>query len=180
MLNEECLYALIAEGGSEHAILDVLIKHDLLVFRRDQILKEKVLRNRSGKSFQNEHLRQGFGSQQLIVYRVLDSKGENFKLSPAYRPKVKAVIDLRTRPEIEMLFVIHFGDYAKFCRVKSNVKPSEFAKMHYASQVRQIKSYEDVFAFWDARPHDLVRAIRQYAKYTDDKESETLAGIIRL
>jgi hypothetical protein len=179
MNEDEFIYALIAEGGSEHAMLDVLLKHDLLKFKKEQVLKEKVLRTRSGAKFQNEHLKQGFRGRKLIIYRVLDSKVENFKLGKAYQQKVEKIIDLRTRPEIEMLFIIHFDDYKKYNQVKSKMKPSDFAKQSYGLHIGNVKAYDDVFAFWDVRPCDLKNAIVRYAQLTDDDEVQTLSSILK-
>ena len=177
--NNGILYALIAEGGSEQAVLEILIENNLLVFPKEQIFKEQVLRTRAASSFQKKHLQQGLGNTKLIVYRILDSRGENFNLSAPYRNKVQEVIDLLTRPEFEMLFIIHFNDYASYRRVSSRMNPSDFAKEKYAQRVGNVKSREDVFAFWNDRPQDLVAAIREYARLSPDGIDNTLASILR-
>ena len=80
--------ACIAEGGAETAILELLLDHHLLIFERDTLIDEKILSCRSASAFENRYLRMGFEGK-ITVFRVLDSRRENFKLSKAYLHKVK-------------------------------------------------------------------------------------------
>lgn len=93
--------ACICEGAAEAAIIDVLLDNDLLIFRREEMLDEGVIRCRDGKTFETRYLRKGF-KELISVIRILDSRRENFKLSKAYESKVD-VINIITAPEIEML-----------------------------------------------------------------------------
>ena len=52
--------ACICEGAAESAIMDVLLNNDLLVFKREEILDESVIRCRDGKTFETRYLRKGF------------------------------------------------------------------------------------------------------------------------
>lgn len=45
------LKACICEGAAEAAIMDVLLDNDLLVFQREEMLDESVIRCRDGKNF---------------------------------------------------------------------------------------------------------------------------------
>lgn len=99
--------ACICEGSAEHAIMDILLDHDLLIFTREHILEEKVIRCRDGKRFEKKYLRKDF-TGKITVFRILDSRREKFKLSKAYEHKVD-VINVITAPEIEMLII-----FAKF------------------------------------------------------------------
>lgn len=42
--------ACICEGSAENAIMDILLDHDLLIFSREEMLDEKVIRCREGKN----------------------------------------------------------------------------------------------------------------------------------
>ncbi len=46
--------ACIAEGSAETAIIDILLEADLLIFNREKLLDETVLRSRSGKAFEEQ------------------------------------------------------------------------------------------------------------------------------
>ena len=49
--------ACICEGGAERAIIDLLLDNHMLVFDREQLLEEEVLRCRSAKEFEDKYLR---------------------------------------------------------------------------------------------------------------------------
>ena len=79
------------------------MNNDMLIFSRDEIIDERVIRIRNAKKFEERYLRKGFDNQISII-RILDSRKEEFKLSKAYVDKVD-VINVITAPEIEMLII---------------------------------------------------------------------------
>ena len=72
--------ACICERAAENAIIDILLDHNLLIFTREEMLEEEVIRCRDGKHFEEKYLRKGF-LDKISVIRILDSRRENFKLS---------------------------------------------------------------------------------------------------
>ena len=82
--------ACICEGAAEAAILDVLLDHDLLICRREEMLDEGVIRCRDGKAFEARYLRKGF-KEMISVIQILDSRREMFRLSKAYEGKVDVI-----------------------------------------------------------------------------------------
>lgn len=100
--------ACICEGSAEEAIIDILMDNDMLIFSRDEIIDERVIRIRNAKKFEERYLRKGFDNQICII-RILDSRKEAFKLSKAYVDKVD-VINVITAPEIEMLIIHSKGN----------------------------------------------------------------------
>ncbi len=105
--------ACICEGGAESAILDLLLDQDKLIFTRDDLLEGEILKTRKGKIFEEKYLRKEF-SGKITVYRILDSRRENFKISKAYENKVD-VINVITAPEIEIC------GFKPFSRQKSRI-----------------------------------------------------------
>lgn len=93
--------ACICEGSAEEAIIDILVDNDLLIFNREEMLEERVIRCRSAKQSEERYLRKGF-DEQISVIRILDSRREEFRLSKAYEQKID-VVNVITAPEIEML-----------------------------------------------------------------------------
>ena len=75
--------ACICEGAAENAIMDILLDYELLIFSREEMLEEEVIRCREGKKFEEKYLRKGF-KDKISVIRILDSRRENFKLSNCY------------------------------------------------------------------------------------------------
>lgn len=94
--------ACVCEGSAEAAIIDILIDNDLLIFSRENMIEEGVIRCRNGKTFAERYLRKGFKSQVSII-RILDSRREVFRLGKAYerfkrsgkKPSEFCKVDLR-------------------------------------------------------------------------------------
>lgn len=165
--------ACICEGSAEEAIMDILLDHDLLIFSREDLLEERVLRSRSAKKFEERYLRKGF-SAPISVVRVLDSRRENFTLSKAYAHKVD-VINVITAPEIEMLIIHKEKAYDKFKRMQK--KPSEFCKTEF--HMTNVKAYAFVrHYFTDAQ--SLVDAIWEYRRVAKIPPGEySLADLLK-
>lgn len=81
--------ACICEGSAESAIIDILVDNNLLIFTREEMLDEKVIRCRSAKNLE-KYLRKGF-DEPISVIRILDSRRERFKLSKAYAYKIDII-----------------------------------------------------------------------------------------
>ena len=69
--------ACICEGSAEEAIIDILVDNDLLIFNREEMLEECVIRCRSAKRFEERYLRKGF-DEQMISLSVLEKNQANF------------------------------------------------------------------------------------------------------
>lgn len=149
--------ACICEGSAEAAIIDILVDNDLLIFTREEMLNEEVIRCRNAKKFEERYLRKGF-ADQVSVIRILDSRREEFRLSKAYENKID-VINVITAPEIEMLIIHNEGEYEHFKR--SGKKPSEFCKVNL--RMHNVKSYEFVKDYF-SDPQTLVGAIKEYRR----------------
>lgn len=149
--------ACIAEGAAETAIIDILVDHHLLIFEREQMLDEQVLRCRNASTFESRYLRKGF-SGKITVYRILDSRRERFRLSKAYEHKVD-VINVVTAPEIEMLIILNENRYDDF--KKSGMKPSAYCTI--VLKLHDVKSYEFVERYF-SDPTVLISAMKKYTK----------------
>jgi len=104
LINDKII-ACICEGSAESAIINKLMDEGKLIFSRDDLLDNEVIRCRSASSFQEKYLRKGF-TKKITVYRILDSRREDFRLHKAYKSKID-VINVITAPEIEMLVIIN-------------------------------------------------------------------------
>ena len=157
--------ACICEGAAEAAIIDVLLDNELLIFQRQEMLEESVIRCREGKKFEERYLRKGF-KDLISVIRILDSRRENFKLSKAYESKVD-VINVITAPEIEMLIILSENKYNEF--KKSGKKPSVFCEENL--KMSGVKSYDFVKAYF-GNPNTLIQAIKRYNEVSKIRKGE--------
>lgn len=165
--------ACICEGSAENAIMDILLDSDLLIFSREEMLEEAVIRCREGKKFEQKYLRKGF-NDKISVIRILDSRREKFKISKAYEHKID-VINVITAPEIEMLIIFAEDHYKEF--KKSGKKPSDFCKENL--RMPDVKSYDYVFGYF-SNPEILVNAIKAYHRTAKIQKGEyTLLDLLR-
>ena len=165
--------ACICEGAAETAIIDILLDYELLIFSREEMIEEEVIRCREGKKFEEKYLRKGF-MDKISVIRILDSRRENFKLSKAYTGKVD-VINVITAPEIEMLIIFNENKYKEF--KKSGKKPSSFCKEDL--KMTEVKSYDFVKMYF-SDPRILVTAIKKYHEMSKvQKDEYTLLDLLR-
>lgn len=165
------LIACLCEGSMEQAIMEILLENDRLIFTREQLLEEEILRCRSAKNFERDYLNKTT-NEMITVYRILDSSNENFKLSGPYLKRV-TVVNIITAPEIEMLVIHAEGKYDDYCRKR--MKPSDYVKQNL--KLGNIKSYEFAKNYF----HDvdlLVGAIQQYKKKSANKVG-TLADLLK-
>lgn len=165
--------ACICEGAAESAIMDILLDYGLLIFSKEEMLEEEVIRCREGKKFEEKYLRKGF-KNKISVIRILDSRRENFKISKAYANKVD-VINVVTAPEIEMLIIFNENKYKEF--KKSGKKPSSFCKEDL--KMAEVKSYDFVKSYF-SDPMVLVATIKKYHEMSKVPRGEyTLMDLLR-
>ena len=144
-----------------------------MIFNREEMIEEEVIRCREAKKFEEKYLRKGF-KDKISVIRILDSRGENFKLSKAYAGKVD-VINVVTAPEIEMLIIHNENKYKEY--KKSRKKPSDFCKEDL--RMADVKSYRFVKSYF-ADPMVLVAAIKKHHEISKVPKGEyTLLDLLR-
>ena len=166
--------ACICEGGAETAILDLLLDQNKLIFSRNDLLEGEILKTRKGKDFETRYLKKDF-SGKITVYRILDSRRENFKISKAYQHKVE-VVNVITAPEIEMLIICNEGKYQDFEK-KKGMSPSEYCKsilkMKNVKRVSFVKEY-----FSDISV--LEKSLHEYKRLSKVRKSEkTIYDLLR-
>lgn len=165
--------AVLCEGAAEESIINILLDEHLLIFERDELIEESVLRCRNARVFERRYLRKSF-NDKISVIRILDSRAERFNISREYRDKID-VINIITAPEIEMLIIHAEKRYDEYR--KSGKKPSFFCKedlkMHNVKSAEFIKSY-----FQD--PSKLLLAIEMYNRKARRRKGElNLSDIIK-
>ncbi|HIT13461.1 MAG TPA: hypothetical protein IAB54_04870 [Candidatus Scatomonas merdigallinarum] len=165
--------ACICEGGAERAILDLLLDAHKLIFEREDLIEEELLRCRNAREFERRYLKKGF-SEKITVYRILDSRRENFKLSKAYEQKID-VINVITAPEIEMLIICCEGKYKEF--KNSGLKPSVYCKTKL--KLINVKNYEFIQTYFSDM-HILINALHEYRRVSKiRKEEKTLFDLLK-
>lgn len=156
-------YGVIVEGKSEKAIFNLLLSNNKLICKPEDILIGNPCTTRNGKTYCDRNLKL---PKKVIIIRILDSKKENFKYPLSYEKKIEKIINVYTKPEIEML-IIHAEDiYSEF--KKSNLKPSLFLKKHNNKKYKNCKSEEFINDYF-SDVEILINAILKYESCTQEK-----------
>lgn len=134
-----------------------------------------MLKCRSPKQFEERYLGKSFKSK-ISIYRILDSRSEEFKLRKIYANKVD-VVNVVTAPEIEILVIIKENKHSDFLKYKNRLKPSEYcSQMLKMSDVKSQTFLEEYFSDVD----ELVRVIKKYRSlHKVLKNEKCLADILK-
>lgn len=174
--------ALICEGAAEHAIMQLLLNNDDLMFRKEDLFYEKILRCRNGATFAKEYLGSEFDFK-VIICRILDSRKERFSIPKEYATKIAMpegedsfAYNFFTRPEIEMLHIIAHGDYDdsnnKCNRGKNGkLKPSQYVQTNY-KDMEHYKGYNDNYRYWGTNYGLLKATLKQYKQKSRQRSGE--------
>lgn len=146
----ECYVLFICEGTAEKVVLNKLLDAGVLNIPQERIID--ITRVRSAKKIELNYFNVDYELPVKIV-RLLDSLNEKFKSSKLYEGRY-SVIDIHTRPEIEMLLILKEGEYEAW--KKSNKKPSDYCTENL--KMGDIKSTPFLEEYWD------VRSIMQVAQ----------------
>ena len=150
--------------------MEILLDADKLIFKRDDLLEGELLRCRSGKNFEEQHLRKGF-TEKITVLRILDSRREQFRLSKAYEHKIEVI----NVPEIEMLVIFNEDKYEEY--KKSGKKPSDFCKTDL--KYLNVKSTDFVKRYF-ADITSLIASIVEYLRVSNVPSGEyTLSDLLK-
>lgn len=165
-MGEEYYYAIICEGSSEQAIIELLLERNLLFFKRTDLLEDRIIRVRSAKKFAEIYLRTRL-SKPVCIYRILDSRREQFDIPKAYQHKVQDTVNVVTSPEIEILIIHAEGAYADY--VKKRMKPSDYCKS--VLKMPRVKEYEYVKDYF-SDINKLLGALEEYKRCTKQRKGE--------
>ena len=171
----ENLIACICEGSAERAIMNKLLDEERLIFSRSELLDKEILKCRNAREFEDKYLGKNF-TNKITVYRILDSRRENFNLRAAYRNKID-VINIITAPEIEMLIIINENKFSDFSKYKSSTKPSDYCKQQL--KMPNVKSTQFVTEYFQ-NTEVLISAIKNYKTLSRiPKNEKCLADLLK-
>ena len=152
----------LTEGTAEREIMEMLLDDDMLLFKREDLVGKKIQRRMSVSAVEEKFLSLSY-SKPVVIIRVIDSRKESFKLKKQFQGRFE-IITISTHPEIELLLILHKGDYPDYCKTKSVEKPSSYCKRKYGYRKNQ-----DVFSSYFS-VEELIQAMRMYSQMIEEKE----------
>ena len=175
-------YLLMCEGPNELEIIRILLEHDKLIFRSDDLLNLVPYHARQIASSGAVKAALNLYTGEVVVLRIGDKLGEALKIPPQYKERITDVRKYCTKPELEMLLIITEGLEDEFEKIKSKRLPKDFSKEHI--QYGR-KRYDNSMAFFRTyygdRVDELTEAIRRYKKIKGkhQKDELYLADLLR-
>lgn len=156
-ITDDTRILVICEGVAEEVIIKKLLEEDMLVFPPERVLD--ITGVRSAVKVQAEYLNYDY-DWPVIIMRLLDSLKENFKLGRLYKDKF-SVINIYTRPEVEILQIIREGKYQKYTSGRqSTMKPSIYCVNEL--NMENVKTRAFLESYWDLG--SLITTIKEYKR----------------
>lgn len=163
----------MCEGPNEKAVVDILIDHDLLLFDRDDLLGLSIYHARQIRTSGQVRNALDMFSGPVEILRIGDKLNEEFKRMKAYEAQLTSISKYCTKPELEILLIIGEKLLAEFEKVKSNMKPKDFAKQRIQYQKVKYKNQTNFYKiYFGNRVSFLVQCIKEYKRLHRNKPGE--------
>ena len=157
---------IMCEGPNEREIINILLENDMLKFTEDDLLGLTPYHARQIKSSAQVRTELNMYPGQVRILRIGDKQSDKLVIPSEYKDKVTAVDKYCTKPELEMLLIIAEGLEKDYEKVKSTMKPKEFAKKHISCGKRTYDNSTAFYAeYFGNRPELLARCIKIYRQH---------------
>lgn len=173
---------IMTEGTTELAFLDVLLEKNILKFSKEELLMEEMYQCRQIDGQIVNAIQILNYQDKVLIYRVGDTLKDKLKIPETILPeKIMGIIDVLTKPEFEILFILNENLYDEYLKVKSNTKASSFYKIHNKQYKKQ---YNFVYEYFNKiSKEEIINLINLYVKKhgkTIKKNQKTLQELIKL
>lgn len=176
---------LLCEGKNEEKLLNILLDEDALIFKRDDLIELRpfpIPYNIKHQVIVTSILHNG---EPIDIFRVKDSQKDNITIPKEIKKYAskERVYDYCTKPEIEMLLIYNENLVDEYQKVKSKIKPKDFAKGNIVYNGRRYDNSTDFYDIYYGGPENkgkLVNNIKGYKKYQTNKKGEKpLADLLK-
>lgn len=82
----EEIIACIYEGTAEKVIIEILLEANKLIFKKEDLLNEELIKRIKPKQFQSKYLNQDY-EKKIKIIRIIDKKMKNLKFWPHMKSK---------------------------------------------------------------------------------------------
>ena len=164
---------IMCEGSNEQKIMQILLKNNCLNFSEDDVLSLEPIHARQINKSSMVKLALNSYPGEVIVYRIGDKQSDKLIIPKEYKDKITRVEKYCTKPELEMLLIIAENLTTTYEKVKSSMKPKDFAKKYIKCGKHK---YDNSTVFYDEffsnNPQLLVESIRAYRKYNGSHKKD--------
>lgn len=163
---------ILCEGPNEVAIIDLLLKHNLLKFTSDDLVGLVPYHARQLTSIHILNALRIYQGEFTII-RIGDKQSDILKIPKQLRHRILGVQKFCTKPELELLLIINEGLYHEYVKVSSKTNPKSFAKCYIHFHKKHYdNSSQFYFDYYDHRISCLVENIKEYKKLKKHEKDE--------
>lgn len=173
---------IMCEGPNEREIINILLKYGCLNFSEDDLLGLTPYHARQITSSAQVRTELNIYPGEVKIYRIGDKQSDALKIPAEYKHKIISVEKYCTKPELEMLLIIAEQMTSTYEKVKSSVKPKDFAKTHIKCGKKKYDNSTSFYAdYFGSNPELLVQCIKQYKEYngSHNKTEHYLAELLK-
>ncbi len=167
---------IMCEGSNELTLINILLENDALVFSEDDLIGLTAYHARQiTKNAQVRLALNMYDGNDVTVMRIGDRQSDNLTIPADFRDKICNVEKYCTLPELEMLLIISEGLVKEYEKVKSSVRPKEFAKSHILCNRKRYDNSSRFYRDYYGDDCDkLVNAIREYKRIRGSHRTDEL------
>lgn len=173
---------IMCEGPNEKEIIKILLENNCLIFTEDDLLGLTPYHARQIKSSAQVRTELNLFPGEVKILRIGDKQSDTLKIPAEYRHKIFSIEKYCTKPELEMLFIIAENLTGAYEKVKSSIKPKDFAKANIKYGKKKYDNSTSFYTdYFGKNPELLVKCIREYQKYNGahNKDEHYLAELLK-
>lgn len=175
-------YLIMCEGPNELEVIKILLENHQLIFDRNDLLNLTPYHARQIKTSAAVKLALNIYPGNVVVLRIGDAQTDKLIIPQEYKDKIVEVKKYCTKPEIEMLLIIAEDLLDEFEKVKSHMKPKDFAKQNIRLGRRRYDNSTNFYRdYFGRNVRILVDTIRKYKikKGGHNKDEFYLADLLK-
>lgn len=173
---------IMCEGPNELAIVRILINSGLFIYSESDLLGLTPFHARQISTSGQVKAELNQYNDKVEIIRIGDKQSDTLKIPAEYKDKIISVKKFCTKPELEILLIIAEGLWDEYIKVKSKVKPKEFAKKNISINGKRYDNSTEFYNLYFAdRQRLLCDVIRKYHKLNKShaKDEGYLAELLK-
>lgn len=175
-------YLIMCEGAHEKKIIEILLEHDLLKIKYDDLLGLQVYHARQIKKSPVVKTQLSIYGEEVEIWRIGDKQSDKLEIPKEFKTKIKSVTKYCTLPELEILLILSEKMFKEYDKTKSQKHPKQFAKENIIFNKKRYNGETEFYeTYYGSDVSKLVGAIREYKQrnHSHDSEQHYLVEILK-
>ncbi len=166
---------IMCEGPNELEIVRILLKNDLLKYSEDDLLGLTPYHARQISTSGQVRTELNIYPGEVEVLRIGDKQSDELRIPKDYANKIVSVKKYCTKPELEILLILAEGLLDEYNKVKSKMRPKEFAKAHISYNGKRYDNSSGFYReYFGNNPQKLVNALTEYKRVSGSHKKDEL------